>query len=72
MVIPIPPQVIPHTTETILVLVAFSAFTTAQVQRIFGHSSPVTTAAYDRRPEETRRKALREIHVPYLHIGKSI
>lgn len=36
------------------------------VQRILGHASPVTTSAYDRRPEETRRKALRGLHVPYL------
>lgn len=38
----------------------------ATVQRILGHSSPVTTSAYDRRPEETRRRALRGLHVPYL------
>ena len=38
----------------------------ATVQRILGHASPVTTSAYDRRPEETRRKALRAMHVPYL------
>jgi site-specific recombinase XerD len=38
----------------------------ATVQKILGHSSPVTTAAYDRRPEETRRRALRGLHVPYL------
>jgi site-specific recombinase XerD len=35
------------------------------VQKILGHSSPVTTASYDRRPEETRRRALRGRHVPY-------
>jgi len=39
------------------------------VQRILGHSSPVTTANYDRRPEETRRAALRAMHVPYLRKG---
>ena len=38
----------------------------ATVQRILGHASPETTSAYDRRPEETRRKALRGVHVPYL------
>jgi site-specific recombinase XerD len=42
----------------------------ATVQKIMGHSSPETTAAYDRRPEETRRKALRGLHVPYLKGGK--
>jgi len=36
------------------------------VQKLLGHSSPVTTSAYDRRPEETRRKALRGLHLPYL------
>jgi len=35
------------------------------VQKILGHASPVTTSRYDRRPEETRRKALRGRHVPY-------
>ncbi len=38
----------------------------ATVQRILGHSSPVTTSTYDRRPEETRRRALRGLYVPYL------
>lgn len=38
----------------------------ATVQRILGHSSPVTTSAYDRRPEETLSRALRGLHVPYL------
>ena len=37
----------------------------ATVQKIMGHASPVTTAAYDRRGEETRRRALRGLHVPY-------
>jgi integrase/recombinase XerD len=38
----------------------------ATVQKILGHNSPVTTAAYDRRPEEARRKALQALHIPYL------
>jgi len=38
----------------------------ALVQRILGHASPVTTSAYDRRPEEAKRKALKLVHVPYL------
>ena len=38
----------------------------ATVQKIMGHSSPVTTSNYDRRPEETRRKALQGLHIPYL------
>jgi hypothetical protein len=35
------------------------------VQKILGHSSPATTARYDRRPEETKRKAISLLHVPY-------
>jgi len=29
----------------------------------------MSTLAQDRRPEETRRKALRGVHVPYLRKG---
>ena len=36
------------------------------VQKLLGRSSPVTTVAYDRRPEETRRKAMSKRFVPYL------
>jgi len=35
------------------------------VQKLVGHASPATTAAYDRRPEERRRAAVRRVHVPY-------
>lgn len=35
------------------------------VQKLMGHSSPTTTAGYDRRGEEVRRKAARSLHVPY-------
>jgi site-specific recombinase XerD len=38
----------------------------ATVQKLMGHSSPVTTAAYDRRDENTRRKAVRGLHVPNM------
>lgn len=38
----------------------------ATVQKILGHSSPVTTAGYDRRPEAARRRALQGVHLPYL------
>ena len=31
-----------------------------------GHSSPTTTANYDRRGEEVRRKASRSLHVSYV------
>lgn len=37
----------------------------ATVQQLMGHSSPVTTAGYDRRPGETRRRAVAKLHVPY-------
>lgn len=37
----------------------------ATVQKLAGHSSVNTTARYDRRPEEAKRKALSLLHVPY-------
>jgi integrase len=36
------------------------------VQAIMGHASPTTTARYDRRPEETRRTAMRAVSVPFV------
>lgn len=41
----------------------------ATAQKLMGHSSPVTTAAYDRRPEQARRRALQGVHVPYRRRG---
>lgn len=35
------------------------------VQKLMGHSSPTTTSNYDRRGDETKRKALKALHVPY-------
>jgi site-specific recombinase XerD len=35
------------------------------VQKLMGHSSPITTSNYDRRGEETKRRASRTLHVPY-------
>jgi site-specific recombinase XerD len=35
------------------------------VQKLMGHSSPITTSNYDRRGDETKRKALKALHVPY-------
>jgi len=35
------------------------------VQHIAGHSSPLTTARYDRRPDAAKRKAQNLLHVPY-------
>lgn len=37
----------------------------ATVQRLMGHSSPTTTAGYDRRGERTRRAAVKALHFPY-------
>ena len=37
------------------------------VQHLMGHSSPTTTARYDRRPEEARKLAMAAISVPYVH-----
>jgi len=42
----------------------------ATVQALMGHSSPATTARYDRRPEETRRRAMESIAIPYRKAPK--
>lgn len=34
------------------------------VQKLAGHSSPVTTAKYDRRGEETKRRAVQRLEIP--------
>lgn len=36
------------------------------VQKLAGHSSPETTARYDRRGAEARRRAVDALHVPYV------
>ena len=35
------------------------------VQKLMGHSSPTTTANYDRAATKVKRKASRSLHVPY-------
>jgi site-specific recombinase XerD len=37
----------------------------ATVQRLLGHTSPTTTSNYDRRGEETRRRAVGKLTVPF-------
>lgn len=39
------------------------------VQRIFGHKDPKTTERYDRRGDETKRKAMGRLHFPYCRRG---
>ena len=37
----------------------------ATVQQLMGHASVQTTAGYDRRGAEAKRKAVAKLHVPY-------
>jgi site-specific recombinase XerD len=36
------------------------------VQKLAGHASPITTAKYDRRGEETKRNAVQNLSIPQL------
>jgi site-specific recombinase XerD len=37
----------------------------ATVQGLVGHSSPTTTARYDRRPEAVKAAAVAQLHISY-------
>ena len=41
----------------------------ATVAKMAGHSNVQTTARYDRRPEDTKKKAAGLLHVPYRRRG---
>jgi integrase/recombinase XerD len=43
----------------------------ATVQKLMGHSNPATTAGYDRRGEQAKRKAVTNLHVPYTRRYKN-
>ena len=43
----------------------------ATVQRLMGHSNPTTTAGYDRRGEQAKRKAVNNLHFPYTRRYKN-
>jgi integrase len=36
------------------------------VQKLAGHTSPATTSKYDRRGEETKRKAVEKLDITYI------
>jgi integrase len=39
------------------------------VQKLAGHASPIETAKYDRRGEQTKRNAVQSLSIPRLHEG---
>lgn len=41
------------------------------VQKLMGHSSPITTSNYDRRGEDVKRRAIKTLHVPYHRKDKA-
>ena len=62
----------PHDLRRTFAGEAFSAgVDVATIQAIMGHSSPATTARYDRRPDDTKRRAMEAVPIPFTRTLKN-